>query len=710
MVLLLSEIIFALVCLQSAGADIKTLYVVVHAPFPDDIYSPGWEGGPSLVPGVKLAIEQINNRSDIISDYYLKLIVGDSGCNLHLKAQVSQVKNVVLGPDPVVGIIGPACSEAALATAEIQNRLQIIQITTATTPVLDDQVKYPVTFGIVSSSSIYADAILQLMMDKHWTSVAILYESNRPYHSFTYTRFLQVFPPKLIEFASGMTQSYIPLEEVWDARTRVIIVLASTTQARLVMCLAYHQKLLFPSFQFVFIDRQSQSFVKPTTVSHRGKTYKCSEDEMVTVINGVILNHYNLDPVEPNTTLVSQSTYVEYEAQYRQKLEEYGQERNESIRPSIWANPFYDATWALALSLNSCIPEIADDFTNLSCIRNQMYNVKFLGATGNVTFDNVTGHASTVMNIYQVREGKVILVGYYSGNEITLNGEGSFIESSFKVEFVTVPLIYGVASLLVAAVALVLTIFFHIINTWKCEHSSIKATSPKLNNFAFVGCYMVIVSMVLVQRGFNGDVSWGLCNALVWCYNISYTLIFGTILVKCWRLHRIFHHTFKKGKILSDGAMMLFLTFLVALDIALCTVHTLVSPVMLDEVNKVGTGATEVVIRVCHNGYNWFNISEVVYKALLTLTVVCLSTHNRHIKKKNFKHTKSINVLVYLLTVLLVLGVPLHMLISHQHSLFILSYVVVFVILSGMVFLVIFLLFLPPSIPLLSKWKQSIKP
>ena len=714
MVLLL---IFALVCLQSAGADIKTLYVVVHAPFPDVNAVPGsigWEGGPSLVPGVKLAIEQINNRSDIISDYYLKLIVSDSGCNLHLKARVSQVKNVVLGPDPVVGIIGPACSEAALATAEIQNRLQIIQITTATTPLLNNHVKYPFTFGIVSSSSIYADAILQLMMDKHWTRVAILYEINRSYFSFTYTKFLKTLPPKLIEFASGMTQSYIPLEEVWDARTRVIIVLASDTQARLMMCLAYHQKLLFPSFQFVFIDRQSQSFVKPTTVSHRGKTYKCSEDEMVTVINGVILNHYNLDPVEPNTTLVSQSTYVEYEAQYRQKLEEYGQERNESIRPSIWANPFYDATWALALSLNSCIPEIASDFTNLSCIRNEMYNVNFLGTTGNVTFDNVIGHASTVVKIYQVCNNTDTVVGHYTAEEIQYVADGVFVDSSFKKEFDSVPVFLASTILIVATLAFLLTVFFHIINTWKRNHHSIKATSPKLNNLIFLGCYLVIATIVIVTihetyPSTSESFGSGLCNAAVWSFTTAYTLILGTICVKSWRLFFIFKHTFKKDRFLSNKSLFIFVLILLLLNFVICLIWVLVDPVTQDKDTTVTESGNEPVIitRVLCQYSSAFISIEIVYMGLLAFIVVYLSIYNRRIKKKDFKHTTSVNVFVYSLCLFIALGIPTYT-ISRSIS-FILGYITICAMLTVMAYLCIFLLFLPPAIPLLKRWSHVLK-
>ena len=67
----------------------------------------------------KLAVEIINNRSDILHGYTLELLRGDSGCNVVSKASTSLVENLFYKGKQVVGIIGPGCSTAGLFVSNI---------------------------------------------------------------------------------------------------------------------------------------------------------------------------------------------------------------------------------------------------------------------------------------------------------------------------------------------------------------------------------------------------------------------------------------------------------------------------------------------------------------------------------------------------------------------------------------------------------------
>ena len=72
------------------GGDLATttdLYIVSMLPYPAQegthpIWQPTWMDGPDIAPVVYLAVEQINNRTDLLSNYTLHVIESDGACNI----------------------------------------------------------------------------------------------------------------------------------------------------------------------------------------------------------------------------------------------------------------------------------------------------------------------------------------------------------------------------------------------------------------------------------------------------------------------------------------------------------------------------------------------------------------------------------------------------------------------------------------------------
>ena len=69
------------------------LYLLAVGPYPDTSDMERDEG-PALIAAVRLAVEHINNRSDILEGFSLKLLEGDSGCRQESKAIVTYVRDV----------------------------------------------------------------------------------------------------------------------------------------------------------------------------------------------------------------------------------------------------------------------------------------------------------------------------------------------------------------------------------------------------------------------------------------------------------------------------------------------------------------------------------------------------------------------------------------------------------------------------------------
>ena len=99
-----------------------TFYILSLLPYPDDnpALQPSWDEGPTLFLAEQLAVEHINNRHDILQDYHLELVQGDSGCNIKSKAILAFVEHVLASGKQIVGIVGPGCSTSTAIVSPLE--------------------------------------------------------------------------------------------------------------------------------------------------------------------------------------------------------------------------------------------------------------------------------------------------------------------------------------------------------------------------------------------------------------------------------------------------------------------------------------------------------------------------------------------------------------------------------------------------------------
>ena len=80
-------------CLQRNN----TVYVIVMLPHHDPLgrasFAANYDDGHDVTPAAFLATNQINNRSDLLQNYTLKLILSDGGCSISSRAVVSYAKD-----------------------------------------------------------------------------------------------------------------------------------------------------------------------------------------------------------------------------------------------------------------------------------------------------------------------------------------------------------------------------------------------------------------------------------------------------------------------------------------------------------------------------------------------------------------------------------------------------------------------------------------
>lgn len=737
--LLLISLAAANVGVSSSCLDRKnmTLHLVVMAPLPDSTPGlvPGWAGGPAVIPGTRVAVDHINSRCDVLADYHLELLVADSGCDVSSKATISTLRNLFYSDTRVVGIIGPGCSAATIVVGTLlaKGGVSLINIApSATSPVLVNRTAFPNTFRPIASSLGFINVHSNFIDHRRYSRVAILFEAQRQNHKDASSRFQTMLHAKNVMVSSfGMFDSFIPISALKN-EFRIIFVFAGGSTSKKLMCLAYHRNMIYPTYQFIFVERRLRHFEGEASFILDEREFKCSESQMRQARVGIILNLIQLTRPDRNTTLVSNMTYEDFNESYVKELEAYKLELGEqNVVATEHQSGYYDSTWALALSLNASIPRLEAEFNRslsdyrfgypalTEVIRDELLKVSFEGVRGTVHFSNETldGEDATVLNMFQVQlNGSVKLVASYnparsSTERLEVFDDSLFISDEFTVEVIAPPIFVEVLVFIALAAAMLCTIFFHVLNTLWVNAKSMKVTSPSLNHVIFSGCYLYLLSILFISlqsmHGSSEPVLFGVrCSAFIWCESIALTLIFATICVKMWRVYRIFSHT--SANVLSnlqDHRLVGYVFALLVVDIVFNVVWNMTNPWF------VYTAAQDQLrIRLtcnCDNLIIWL-ACLLTLKVALGLLVFYLSIITRRIPKREYKQTKSVNALTYSLIFLYCFTIPLHLILLGKTnvSLVTVSYLTLcFKNLVCVVLCTVFI-FMPPVLPVL---KQKLR-
>ena len=533
-----------------------------------------------------------------------------------------------------------------------------------------------------------------------------------------------------ITFSSAVVNTYIPLHEIKHSFVRVIISLMSREMTLRTLCLAYHEGLVFPNYQWVFKERIPGDFHE-ISFMYDTKFYSCSDTEIRLSINGSI-NLVLSGISEPLNGIDGASddiniTYREYITQYDLQRRDYIRRFNVTSTETLWAMGIYDAVWSLAFALNRSFNELHMDITTIKpgnaivaeTIRKHMYEVDFHGISGRIKFDNDTGFNANNININQYNGTNVgTIVGFYAHKlNLTLLSDVNpiFINATFAEKHVNVELYILVLVFVIIVVSLLIAVPIHVISTVYRNHKVIKASSPRLNHLIFIGYYLMLIGISVFILSYSNQLqhrSW-ICIMIPWILAPGTTLIIGAVCVKTWRLYRIYSVS-NKGYAydpdaqlyISDRILSIAVVIMIAVDIVVCLSWTISDCLKVNEHREVIPEAYPLpVIRVyqsCQSKYLIYWMAIIVtYKGILTLCSLILGIGTR-ITINEFK-TKNVIILVYALSVVVGLGIPLYIIVTNIDTSSTTQFVVLSVILNIVVYMSMLTLFCPTLIPLIKE-------
>ena len=733
-----------LLTLQVASAGNGTLYILTVFPYPseDPVLHPSWDAGPSLLPAAYLAVDMINNRSDILPGYLLELINDKGGCNLPNNARVSFVEHVVSGDKrPIIGTIGPGCSTSALAYSPLTGNpfFTLINIHLAGSPRLEDRDAFPYSVGILGSSYTFVNATAALMRKGGWTRIAVLYDEERIFFLSTYQA-LEKDLPSIIEgasiaFSSSVHGTFLPVDQIPNNDARIILIMTGPEFARKIMCLAQHQGLVYPRYQWLLMGRYLSEFNEDVSFSYNGQAYKCSAEQLTrSSLNGSLLISYRLQtPVETVPTK-SGLSYSEYVVHYQERIDLYNRGEANYVAPGYkkgnvtqdsYATIAFDGIWALALSLSKAAANGLDlsqydqgqaEYTDK--VLNILYSTYFYGVSGIINFNNETGFTDRVSNIHQIWTANVTEIGYVEYQTLVLKTPPTLVPNDFHSTGTAVvnPIVAGFFTLIVVMLVIGM-IIFHVMFIVNRNHPSVKAQSVKLNQISYIGAYLFAIGALIyiisksLHSTISKDTAGNFCQATwAWFFSISFTTFFAPICARTWRLYRIFTHYLNPGPLISEPVLYTAVSILIGIDVIFAIVWTALDPFHVEEIKVHVTeeGDFETLYSCELNYvYVWFPFTYLL-KVLVMVVALILSILTRKIKNNRFK-TNSLRILVYLFCLIWCIGLSLFYLIGYLYLAVDIhvDYSILVAMCIAMLILSLTLVFLPPVLPIL---KEKMSP
>ncbi|KAK3594105.1 hypothetical protein CHS0354_040872 [Potamilus streckersoni] len=220
----------------------------------------------------------------------------------------------------------------------------------------------------------------------------------------------------------------------------------------------------------------------------------------------------------------------------------------------------FDGIWVIAHAVDTILKRMQvrrRKDVNSSIFRgDQMLSAlnitNFIGVTGRVKFESGDRVGSILFEQFQ--DGEMRKIGEYHtlsdfldltrGVEIRWIGRGPPVDRKLVRRYIQgVPNSVYVSISTLAGLGIMLACFFLGINIYFRKHRFIKMSSPNMNNLIIIGCILSYLSVFLL--GTDGsfipiNYHHFICTIRSWILDLGFTLAFGAMFSKTWRVHVIF--------------------------------------------------------------------------------------------------------------------------------------------------------------------------
>lgn len=395
-----------------------------------------------IASAAKMAVDAINSKTGpnrLLRGYKLNLLLTDGKCqpDVVMKTFVDYV--FLRKYNQLVGILGPACSDAVEPLAGVSKHYKTVVISySAEGSKFSDRNKYPYFFRTIGENHQYKYVYLQLLKKLQWYQVASLTQEGTKYaeyisslHDLLTTNNITFVINRKFPADRGTDAMGKYLTEMKSKSARIIIADIYNGTARDTMCQAYHLDMTAKQGYVWFLPLWLTPEWYDTDKYNRelNETITCSTKQMLEAINGHLglsFAHYAPD----NQIMQENKTVGEWKTEYSHYLS-----TKYNATPSDYGGYAYDAIWMLAFALDKLMKM---DSSFLSSIHNEhtirrlveiIEQTDFYGVSGRVKFGKQSSRLS-IINIVQWLDNKTHIVGTFHPNDSDPNGGTLFLNVS----------------------------------------------------------------------------------------------------------------------------------------------------------------------------------------------------------------------------------------------------------------------------------------
>uniref|UniRef100_A0A0R3RG66 Gamma-aminobutyric acid type B receptor subunit 2 n=1 Tax=Elaeophora elaphi TaxID=1147741 RepID=A0A0R3RG66_9BILA len=673
--------------------DCRNLHRVNRIPLTIGVFLP-YQYKHVLEPAVNTALEHIHNQSCILKDYYLKLHFEDTECktSFGMKALFELMND---HPRPFA-LFGDACTNVNEVVAMASKYWHILHLSYAERHAkfasADAQAMYPTFFRMVPGYQNSNLARCHLIFQFNWTRVGTLKQSDdarfalvsrkwkrfkeKPHESLT-TRLEHGFGIRVI-YTAGITRDEIQnigyeLNELKKRDARILIGDFEESLAVRILCEAYQNGIYGDNYAWILPGYHKSDWWR------NASEVSCTVEELAQVIEG----HFAVEFSPYSQRLARVTIANKTVSAIRAELDA----RQGSSPESVYKGYVYDGLWTLALAIENVaqfhqerdgtiwMPNVSDteDWTGLSAeLLQAVSGTSFIGVTGPVRFEN--NERLGLVEILQWRNGSYMIAGIFDGTEtvLTLNPALEDWRPPLDATVVVrerqyISFVLFILLSLLAIIGVAIAVFFLIINIRYQNHRYIKMSSPNMNNLIIAGSICTYISVILLgfdTRFVSPDTFVTLCYAKTWVLSLGFTLAFGSMFSKTWRVHSIFKNIRMNKKAIKDYKLFMLVGFIALVDLISLTLWARISPftfhvyqlAIFYSDNKMIAPEIE---RCRSDNSVIFEAIILGIKGLLMLLGCFLAWETRQVNVPALNDSKYIGMSVYSVVVTCLLGLPL---------------------------------------------------
>ncbi|XP_028046146.2 gamma-aminobutyric acid type B receptor subunit 1 isoform X2 [Monomorium pharaonis] len=637
--------------------------------------------GASELQAAKLAVERVNEL-DILKRFRLRLIYNDTRCDSGVAVDrffhaLYSTRKKHLMPF----LLGTACSEVTETLAKIVPYWNVIQVSFGSTaPALSDSNEFPLFLRTVAPDSSRNPARIALIKHFGWDTVTALSQTGDMYSLavndlVTELEQANITCTATITFAENDYKEQ--LRTLKELDTRIIIGSFSPRLAQRVFCEAWKLGMHGGDYAWILPGETIDSLGITGDWWHVG-VGECSPSQLSQTLDGLII-------VKSHATVVGNETSASglTSKKFTSEL------NNTGVAHSKFAGQTYDAVWAMAAALaetevllnrrNESMAQYTHKRKDIvTLLLQQLKDLRFIGVSGPVSFDDADrvgitafyqmhGHDIKRIAIYTPEDEKLIM--NCPGCEATRwpGGQVPAARRVFRLRMVTVAPAAFLAITCIASVGVTLALAFLAFNLHFRKHKSIKLSSPRLNNMAAVGCGLVYGAVILLglddatlpdSDGYYPTV----CKARVYLLSAGFSLAFGSMFTKTYRVHRIFTRSRSgvvKNKLLQDTQLIFLICMLLVIDVVVVTLWVILDPMQRHlqnltlEISPQDRGVVyQPQVEVCRSQHtNGWLSALYVYKGLLLVVGVYMAWETRHVKIPALNDSQYIGMSVYFVVI-----------------------------------------------------------